>query len=48
MDINKSDQIVVHCDEPSEKDSLNRGKFAKAFAEIALSSETPLVVGLPE
>ncbi|AZZ98502.1 P-loop NTPase fold protein [Pseudoalteromonas sp. R3] len=36
----------VHNDEPSEQDSLNREKYAKAFANLTLNCETPMVVGL--
>ncbi|EIA0836629.1 P-loop NTPase fold protein [Vibrio parahaemolyticus] len=36
----------VHNDEPSSVDSLNRLKYAKAFANLTLSCETPMVVGL--
>lgn len=33
-------------DEPTRKDQLNRDAYAKALAELATSSQTPLVVGI--
>ena len=39
-------QITIHNDEPSRSDRLNRGAFAKALASVALTADTPLVIGL--
>ena len=33
-------------DEPTKKDSLNRGGYARALAKLAMNCDTPMVVGL--
>ena len=33
-------------DEPAKEDRLNRDQYAEAFARLAETSETPLVIGL--
>jgi uncharacterized protein YjbI with pentapeptide repeats len=37
---------IIHHDEPTAFDRLNRRQYAAAFARLASSCETPLVVGL--
>jgi ribosomal protein L7/L12 len=37
---------VARNDEPSIVDELGRDKYAKAFAKLALSCETPMVIGI--
>ncbi len=37
---------AFHNDEPTDIDSLNRDQFAAAFAKIAETCETPMVIGL--
>lgn len=46
MFFNINMKTVIHNDEPTSKDTLDRGKFAKAFADIIESCETPLVIGV--
>ena len=42
-----SDNTFSVCnDEPTLKDTLNRDQYAKAFANLAESCDTPLVIGL--
>ena len=36
---------TFHNDEPTSIDSLNRNQFASAFAKIAETCETPMVIG---
>jgi len=38
--------IVVRHDEPVDTDTLDRDKYAAAFAELSLTCETPMVIGL--
>src|SRR5438094_4296605 len=38
--------VIVYNDEPTAQDGLNRQQYAQAFARLAETCETPLVVGL--
>ena len=38
--------MIIHNDEPTTSDKLNRTQYAVAFARLAETSETPLVIGL--
>ena len=37
---------AIHNDEPAKLDELNRLKYARAFSNLSIQCETPLVVGL--
>src|SRR5689334_873420 len=39
-------RISVHNDEATDVDKLNREQYAEAFARLAESCDTPLVIGL--
>jgi hypothetical protein len=41
-----AEQTRIHNDEPTQVDALGRDKYAKAFANIAQTSATPLVIGM--
>lgn len=38
--------VIIHSDEPTKEDMLNREQYAEAFARLAETCETPLVIGL--
>ena len=46
--ISKTDQVdaVVHSDEPTSEDRLERHQYAKALARLAVTCKTPLVIGI--
>jgi hypothetical protein len=37
---------IIHNDEPTQNDRLNRRQYAEAFARLSETCETPLVIGL--
>lgn len=39
-------EMMIHNDEPTINDKLNRSQYATAFARLAETSNTPLVIGL--
>ena len=39
-------EAIVHHDEPTSQDRLNRKQYAEALARLAESCNTPLVIGL--
>jgi len=41
-----AEETHIHNDEPTNVDALGREKYASAFANIAETSETPLVIGM--
>ena len=46
--ISTTDQIetIVHADEPTSEDRLERSQYAKALARLAVTCKTPLVIGI--
>jgi formylglycine-generating enzyme required for sulfatase activity len=42
----RTSAVIVRNDEPAETDTLDRGRYARAFARLAQTCETPMVVGL--
>ncbi|MCH9051027.1 MAG: AAA family ATPase [Proteobacteria bacterium] len=39
-------EVIIHKDEPTSEDSLDRDKYAEVFARLAETCETPMVIGL--
>ncbi|MCP4686665.1 MAG: hypothetical protein GY859_01365 [Desulfobacterales bacterium] len=42
----RENESIIHHDEPATRDRLNRGQYARAFARLAETCQTPLVIGI--